>query len=295
MKRLLVAILAVGTMASCASPLGAQSETPQQALVGAVQKMSQLQTAKFDLSGTVTMHLPPQLGQLLNQAGQNTSGLALSNLTIALKGNGEAQLPDRLHATIGVQMGGISVSTEEVVAAGKAYVRNPVSGVWTMAPATGGLSNEFSQPDPLTATQVLDTAKSVQDLGDTSLNGTTVHHYRLVPDKAKLSARLQSLPALKNNAQAQAAFNQILNNGTMTIEVWFGKDDHLVRRIVSDANLAFDLGQLMQVLGVGRGSQGVPPSSGTLPTGSMAQVTAHMDISYHDFNAPVTVTVPQVG
>ncbi|HYM50111.1 MAG TPA: hypothetical protein VET65_06000 [Candidatus Limnocylindrales bacterium] len=293
-KRIFAVLIAAAALSACASPL-AQAETPQQALVAATQKMSALQSAKVDLNGTVTMHLPPQLAQLLNQEGTKAQGFDLSNLVVTLKGTGEAQFPDRLHAQISTQLGGLTVTTEEVVAAGKAYVKNPVTGRWSLAQSTGGLSNELNQPDPLSAAQLLDTAKSVTDLGDTTLAGVAVHHYRLTPDRSKLIAKLQSLPALKNNAQAQQAFTQILNGGTMTLEVWFGKSDHLVRRLVSDATLTFDLGQLMQALGTGRGTQGTPLPHTTVAPGAASQVVAHLQIDYHDFNTPVTVTVPQVG
>jgi hypothetical protein len=295
MKRLIAILLGGVALTACSSPLQGQAETPQQALVAATQKMSGLQSAKFDLSGKVTMHLPPQVAQLLNQEGQTARGFDLSNLVITLAGNGEAQFPDRMHASVAAQMAGLTVTTEEIVAAGHAYVKNPMTGRWSMVQGTGGLSDEFNQPDPLTATQLLDTAKTVDDLGTVTLNGVTVHHYRLTPDKAKLSAKLQSLPALKNNPQAQQAFAQILSNGTMVLEVWFGKDDHLVRRLVSDATLTFDLGQLMQALGAGRGTQAVPSPKATVATGSTSQVIAHLQINYRDFNSPVTVTVPQIG
>lgn len=292
MRRLCAVLMSAAALAACATPFGAQAETPRQALAAASGTMSHLQSAKFDLDGTVTMQLPPQLAALLNQEGVS-GGAALTNLVIHLKGNGEAQFPDRLHATVTTQMGGLTVNTEEIVAAGHAYVKNPMTGRWGAAQTTG-LSDELSQPDPLSATQLLDTAKDVTDLGDTTLDGTAVHHYRLIPDKAKLTEKLQRLPALKNNPQAQQAFSQILTNGTITLEVFIGKDDHLVRRIVSDATLTFDLGRLMQALGMGRGTQGVPPSATGAP-GSTAQVRAHAVIHYHDFNSPVTVTVPPVG
>ena len=291
MRRLIAVLASAVALAACASPFAGQAETPAQALAAASQKMGQLQSARFDLAGTVSMQLPPQLAALLNQEG-SSAGASMATLVIHLKGNGEAQFPDRLHATVTTQMGGLTVTTEEIVAAGHAYVKNPMTGRWSTAQTTG-LSDELSQPDPLSATQLLDTARDVTDLGDTTFDGVAVHHYRLIPDRAKLTAKLSNLPALKNNPQAQQAFSQILDNGTITLEVFIGKDDHLVRQIVSDATLTFDLGRLMQGLGMGRGSQGLP--SGSASPGSMARVTAHASIHYHDFNSPLTVTVPPVG
>src|SRR5207248_4343392 len=95
---------------------------------------------------------------------------------------------------------------------------------------------------------LLGSAKDVKDLGDTTFDGVSVHHYRLTLDQAKLTQKLQDLPTLKGNAQAQQAFSQILQKGTITLEVWFGKSDHLVRQIVSDARLSFNPSDLVQGL-----------------------------------------------
>jgi len=73
----------------------------------------------------------------------------------------------------------------------------------------------------------------------------------------------------------------------MTVEVWFGTDDHLVRRISTDADYTIDLNQLL-------GSLGAPTSGSTLPAGSTIHATAHVVLNYHDFDAPVTISIPSV-
>jgi hypothetical protein len=74
----------------------------------------------------------------------------------------------------------------------------------------------------------------------------------------------------------------------MTVEVWFGKDDHLVRRISTDSDYTIDLNQLM-------GSLGAPSSGSQMPAGSSIHATAHVVINYHDFDAPVTISIPTVS
>ena len=290
MKRLLAVLLGSAALAACAAPFG-QSETPGQALAAAAQKMSQLQSAKFDVNGTVNMQLPPALALLLNQEG---TGAAAGNLAISLKGSGEVQFPDRMHASMTSHLGGLTVTTEEILVGGKGYVRNPLTGKWSAAQSTS-LSDQLSEPDPLNASQLLGSAKDVKDLGDTTFDGVAVHHYRLTLDQAKLTQKLQDLPTLKGNAQAQQAFSQILQKGTITLEVWFGKSDHLVRQIVSDARLSFNPSELVQGLGTGRGTQGLPARGATASPAATSQVTAHAVIHYHDFNSPVTVSAPKVG
>ncbi len=282
MKRLFAGLMAVVVLAACASPL-AKPETPQQAVAAAAQRAKQLKSAKFDMQGHVDLTFPPQLASVFAQAGATAGSFALD-----LTGNGEAQFPDRYHATINAKLGGVTIGSEVVSIAGTAYVKNPMTGKWTSSSVPAGIGGQLNQPDPLSYAQLLTNVKSIKDLGDTNLNGTTVHHYQLIPDKDKLVASLNSGSAA-TTAQAQAALKQVLDNGTMTVEVWFGKDDHLVRRLVTDADYHLDLGQLMGSLGAGS------PGSTNVPPGSNIHAVAHMLINYHDFNAPVTITIPSVS
>jgi len=267
-------------LSACASPL-AKAETPQQALGAAAQRASQLKSAKFDLAGNVKMTLPAALGAQLGQSGTGAGSISLD-----MTGTGEAQFPDRYHAKIDAKISGMSITTEVVVANGKAYVKNPLTSKWQVS-ASSGLTSQFSQPDPLSYEQLLKNVKSIKDLGDTTLNGSAVHHYQLIPDKAKLLAAMDN--AAVKNPQALAAIKQVLDSGTMTVEVWFGTDDHLVRRIGTDADYTIDLSQLL-------GSLGAAPTSGSqLPAGSAIHATAHVVLNYHDFDAPVTISIPSVS
>jgi hypothetical protein len=281
-KRLVLGLLMMVALAACASPL-AKPETPAQALSAAAQRSTQLKAAKFDLVGNVKMTFPAQLGQMFGQSGSGAGSVAL-NMT----GNGEAQFPDRYHATINAKLSGLSITTEVVVANGQAYVRNPITQKWQSSTQSSGITGQLSQPDPLSYAQLLKNVKSIKDLGDTTMaDGTKVHHYQLIPDKDKLLASFDA--ATVKNPQAKAAIEQVLNSGTMTVEVWFGKDDHLVRRVTTDAAYAVDLNQLMGAVGAPSGS-----SSG-VPAGSSIHATAHIEINYHDFDAPVTIAIPTVG
>jgi len=278
-KRLLASLVMGAALAACGAPL-AKSETPQQALAAAAQRASQLKSAKFDFNGGVTMTFPAALAQSLGQSSSN------GTLVVNLSGNGDAQFPDRYKATLNAKMTGFSVATEVIVANGQAYVKNPLTSKWQVSSASGGL-DQLGQPDPLSYDELLKNVQSIKDLGDTTVNGTAVHHYQLTPDKAKLLASLNKSGA--KNAQALAAMKQVLDSGTMTVEVWFGKDDHLARRLSTDASYAIDLNQLLGALG----SAATP--SRALPAGSTIHATARVAINYHDFDAPVTISIPPVG
>jgi hypothetical protein len=280
MKRILASLVIMMALAACASPL-AKPETPGQALSAAAQRSSQLKSAKFDLQGHVKMTFPAALGQMFGQ-----TGAAAGSLTLDLTGKGEAQFPDRYHAALNAKMAAISVATEVIVANGQAYVKNPLTQKWEVAKQSGDLTGQLGQPDPLSYEQLLRNVKSIKDLGDTSLNGTTVHHYQLTPDKEKLLASFDK--ASVKNPQAKAALKQVLDSGSMTVEVWFGKSDHLVRRLGTDADYTINLNQLM-------GTLGAPAGNTSLPAGSTIHATAHVVIDYHDFDAPVTISIPAVG
>jgi hypothetical protein len=276
-KRILASVLAAVALAACGSPLA--SETPQQALAGAAQRASQLKSAKFDLQGGVTMTLPAALGQTLGSAGGN------GTVAVNLSGTGEAEFPDRYHAVVTVKMQGFSVATEAIVANGKAYVKNPLTNKWEASPGSAGL-DQLGQ-DPLSYNQLLKNVKSIKDDGDTTINGTTVHHYELTPDTTRL---LNSLNTSSMSPQAVSVLKQVLNNGKMTIQVWFGKDDHLVRRVATDADYSIDLNQFMGALGSATGASGA-----RLPAGSTIHATARVVINYHDFDSPVTISIPTIG
>ncbi|HYY45524.1 MAG TPA: hypothetical protein VE951_00540 [Candidatus Angelobacter sp.] len=281
MKRLLASLLTMVALTACASPF-AKAETPQQALSSAAQRATQLKSAKFDFSGHVIMTFPPALRSMFGQSGN------AGTFSVDLTGNGEAQFPDRYQATINAKMSGLSIATEVIVANGKAYVKNPLTNKWEASTQSQGITGQFGQPDPLSYDQLLKNVKSIDPKNDDSIDGTAVHHYQLTPDKDKLMASLEK--SSPKNPQAAAALKQVLDSGTMTIDVWFGKDDHLVRRLSTNADYVIDLNQLMSSLGAPAAS-----THGQLPAGSTIHATAQIVINYHDFDKPVTISVPTVG
>lgn len=278
-KRLLASLLTMVALTACASPL-AKPETPQQALAAASQRSSQLKSAKFDLQGHASLGFPPAMAKMFNQ-----NGSAAGTVNVDITGNGEIQLPDRYHANVNVKMGSFSVATEMIVANGQEYIKNPLTNKWEVTRAAG-ISNQIGQADPLSYEQFLKNVKSIKDLGDTTLNGVAVHHYQLTLDKAKL---LASMEKSARTAQSAATMKQILDSGTMLVEVWFGKDDHLVRRVSLALDYTVGLGNIS-------GSMGGSSSAGsTSTTESSIHTTATLVINYHDFDAPVTISIPSVG
>lgn len=278
-KRILASLLTMVALTACASPL-AKPETPQQALSAAAQRSSQLKSAKFDLQGHATLALPPAMANLFNQSGSSAG-----TMNVDIAGNGEAQFPDRYHATINVKMGSFSVASEVIVANGQEYIKNPLTSKWE-ATRAAGVTSQIGQADPLSFEQFLKNVKSIKDLGDTTLNGVAVHHYQLTLDKDKLLATMEKAA---RTAQSAAALKEVLDSGTMVVEVWFGKDDHLVRRVSLAMDYNVNLGAISGSMG------GSSSGGGSTAAASNIHATATVVINYHDFDAPVTISIPSVG
>jgi len=298
MRRLVAALATCMVLMSCASPF-AKKETPDQALGAAAQTMQDVKTAKFDLDGTADVKLPPALAQIISQqaGSQLPAGLTLDNLVMKITANGEARFPDQSRITIQMRLGGFSVSTGEVMVGTKIYLKDPISGKWTVVTAPGmeQLGSQFNQLDPLTVKELLSAYQTVTDLGDSKIGDASVHHYKLVPDKTKLGERLDKSPALQNPL-ARAAVRQLLDRGTFVVEVWIGVQDHLLRKVTADGDQSADLNQLSAAFGPSSGTVTRPGATPTpLPPGSEVRVKFHTSLEFHDFNAPVTITEPKVG
>jgi len=276
MRRFLVFLFATVALSGCGA-LQQAVETPQQVVSAASSKMSQLHSAKFDMTVTILEQFPPEFVQSLGP-----QGAALANLSIDLSAKGEARFPDQSSMSMQVKSGSITIDTNMVTTGGKIYVKDPQSGAFREVSGASSFTQFSSQTDPLSGAAVLKTAQSVKDLGDTTLNGVSVHHYQIVPDKNKLADQAST-------QQAKELIRSMLQSGTVSLEVWIGKDDHLLHRLKDDTDAKVDLNQAMQATG-----QALPPGF-SVPAGSAVHTVVHATIDYHDFDAQVTVTVPAVS
>ena len=291
MKRPLVALLALGLLAGCAGisvPGSAKSEAPQDSLKATAQRLSQVHSLRFDLAGTVTLTLPQQLVDQLRAKGGSQANLLTGTTTVNLKIAGAAQRPDQLQATVIAKTGGVTISTEVVAVGGTLYYKAPMTSKWEVL-KRGEASAHASGEAKLSYQTILDTAKSVTEVGDpTTLNGVSVEHYRVVPDLVRLFAQL-SADRKSKNPQAAAIIEEALRTVVLTADVWTGVDDHLIRRLSYDLDATADLQQLA-ALNPHPGQPGL-----TLPSGSIAHLTAHVVIDLHDFNSLVSVRAPTIG
>lgn len=295
MKRTLVATLAMGLLTACAgiaTPAAAHSENPKQSLQATGAAMAKAQSVRFDASGTVTLTLPQAVASQL-RAKAGSQGLLLGpTTTITFKVNGAAKRPDQLDANLSATIGGLTINTEVIATAGHLYYQNPMTQKWEEA-TKRGTPAAHPQSGASLYQMILDTAASLTEVtaNPSTLDGVPVDEYHIVPDLAKLFAQLENGKAPKN-PQASSAIAQLLQNASVTADVWTGSADHLVRRATYDANLTADLSQLASTLG-SLPRSGVPAL--TIPDGSTAHLTAHLELNLHDYNRPVTVTAPKIA
>jgi hypothetical protein len=273
MRRSLGFLFAIAVLSGCGAVQQA-AETPQQVVSTASDRMSHLQSAKFDMTATMLEQFPQAFVQSLGP-----QGAALANLSIDLSANGQAKFPDQASMSMQVKTGSVSVSTDMVMTGAKIYIKDPQTGSFREVPSGNAVLQFSNQTDPLSGAAILKTAQSITDLGDTTVNGVAVHHYKIVPDKNKLADQAAT-------QQARDLMRSMLQNGTVSIEVWIGKGDHLLHRLKDDTDASIDLNQAMQASG-----QALPPGF-SVPSGSSVHAVVHATIDYHDFNAPVRISVP---
>jgi hypothetical protein len=295
MKRILTAVLAIGLLTACAgiaTPAAARSESPKQSLQATGAAMAKAQSVRFDASGTVTLTLPQAVvGQLQAKAGSQGSLLSRTT-TVKLKVSGAAKRPDQLDANLSATIGGLTINTEVIATGGHLFYKNPMTQKWEEA-AKRGTPPAHSKSGASLYQTLLNTATSLTEVSanPSTLDGVPVDEYHIVPDLAKLFAQLGNGEAPKN-PQASSAIQQLLQNATVTADVWTGSADHLVRRATYDVDATADLSQVASTLG------SLPRSAApafTIPDGSIAHLTAHVELNLHDYNSRVTITAPTIA
>ena len=295
MKRTLIALLTIGLLSACAgvmAPAAARSESPKQSLQSTQVAMAKVQMLRFDASGTATMTLPQAVvAQLKSKAGSQGSLLS-STTAVSFKATGLVKRPDQLDANLSATIGGLTITTEVIAVGGHLYYKDPMTQKWELAKRPTGQVRAKAEASAIYE-RVLDTAKSLTEVSaqPSSLDGVAVDEYRIVLDLGTLFAQIEGTHTPKN-PQALPAIQQLLQNATVTANVWTGTNDRLVRRVVYDADVSADLSQLASVFGSAAGST---PGAFTLPAGSTAHLTAHLEVNLHDYNSSVTISAPTIG
>ncbi len=227
------------TPAPTATPTPAPTSTP--APSASVQDI--LDRAAESMKALASFHF--QMDARMNVSAQGVT------LDIPLNSTGDFQAPDRSRATTSMTIFGFAIQTETVSIGNTTYVKDPESGAWTVSEGPGMI---FSQPEELLESG----PAAMQDLayvGQETLNGVAVHHLRGRPVP-------QAIEGV---------------TGDMTVDLWVGVDDSLVRQISAQGELQIE--GLTQELGA---------------AGGEATANVNLTMVLSGFNEPVTIEAPEV-
>ncbi len=176
---------------------------------------------------------------------------------ISFASNGEQVGQDRLHTSTTLTSGSIRLDPFEATQIGRdAYVHLPGSltptGVdqWLQLDVLGGLLSgvispiALQQASPGDALALLNDVSDAQTVGDETINGVNTTHLRGTIDLAKATTGNGPLAGLGNIYGGPQS--------TVTVDVYVGKDNGLVRRLVFVSKADVDLSTLNlgSVLGV---------------------------------------------
>lgn len=293
-KRLFAIAVAAGLLSACAgvtTPGATNVGTPRQSLSATGTAMGQLKSLRFDLKGTVNLTLPQALVDQLKAKGGFQTGVLSSSMNVVLKISGAAaKTPDRLDAKISATLGGLAIETEVIATGGNLYYRDPMTSRWEILKKSTAAEPKSTSPK-LSYQTVLDTAKSVTEVPDANsrLDSVTVDHYKVVPDLVKLFDQVATGHPSRDSA-ALSALRTVLQNASLTADIWTGTNDHLIRRLSYDASGSADLHDLAAAM-----SALATAPAFNLPAGSVARLTAHVVIDLHDFNTEVAINAPHVA
>ena len=173
------------------------------------------------------------------------------DLTVPIRLMGDYQAPDRVRSKLIVSLGFFALEMETITIGDTTYTLNAGSDQWEVA--SGPVS---ALPSPMEFTRggttVLEEAELI---GEETLNGTLVHHLRVVPP-------LELFGGEESKTQA---------------DFWIRVDDSLIHRFAAEGEVSIDeLGGLL-------GNAGI---SGT------ADIT--VTIEFSDYNVPVVIEAPQM-
>ncbi len=206
---------------------------------------------------------------------------------VTFASNGEQVGQDRLHTSTTLTSGSIRLDPVETTQIGRdTYVHLPGAltptgaDQWLQLDVLGGLLSGIISPialqqaSPGDALALLNDVSDVQTVGDETINGVSTTHLRGTIDLAKATAGNGPLAGLGNIYGGPQS--------TVTVEVYVGKDNGLVRRLmfVSKADVDLSTLNLGSVLGV---------TPGFISTNALTNVT----FDFTDYNvAGISVDPP---
>ena len=190
---------------------------------------------------------------LSSEVGEGPAGQALP-FEVGIRMSGDFQLPDRESAIVTFDMGALSMRMEIVSVDGDVYIRDPLSGEWSLDPGgdtvPGGMAGALLSGLP-------------EDGGP--------------PGSALLVSRdtLDGDPVYRLSGEAGTGLlagmsrGDVLPAGSASVSYWVGTGDFLVRRVLLELGAAH-----------------------ALPDGSSMPVSSRVDVRFSEYGKDVNIRAP---
>jgi lipoprotein LprG len=152
----------------------------------------------------------------VQNAEQSDSGLNLEFV------DGDVQVPDRLEARVGGTFAGVSISTDLIVIGDTYYLKVPFGNTWRKIEVETLPAAFFDPEKGILA--VIEHASDLQTAGSEEVGGVDC-------DRVTGKIVAEALKPLLNTAEG---------TGEVDMELWIGKDDKLLRRLVLSGPISPD-------------------------------------------------------
>ena len=251
--RVAAAILATLLVGAC----GSLEQSPTDLVRGASAKMQSAKSVHVEGTGSFGIK----------------AGLSLS---FDFKLVGDVEMPDKSRMSLQSSALGQNLSVEMLTVGGKAYAKDPLTGVWTEA--SQGKSSSAIPPsllgDPM-GNLDLSKVSNVVEIDRPVIDGKTTRHIRYTADPAKLADAMK---------QAAGSSKTPATTPTAVGEIWIRVDDGQIVRQSVKVTLEMD----------GTSSLfGALPRQSAAPSATNASVEMAFDFMFSKYGEPIpAITAP---
>lgn len=201
-----------------------------------------------------------------------TGTISASGEALEIHGEGDFLFPDREQMRIEV-----SGQTIEMVRIGdKHYLKLPGAAEWQVREL--GSEALYQPVEPMDTLGYLQSIAVVSELPDETVAGVLCEHYQGVVDVTQYLAAMESAIAKQANSeiqQGEATLGERLEGSGIAVEVWIGKEDHLVYQMTIDMTTCFS-----------------PPALADGPPAEKIQISSVQTIQFSKFNEPLEIRPP---